>query len=68
MTFQELLDFVQKAELPVIWMCRKEDLEGSHFDTRQLNHIVWSDVDELREKLKNRILATIGRGPVRRIE
>ncbi|MEN6576643.1 MAG: hypothetical protein ABFD90_09890 [Phycisphaerales bacterium] len=48
--------------LPVIWTCRKNAMEetGRKFDTRQYNHITWETPEELREKLKNRILATIG--------
>ena len=49
--------------LPVIWTCHKDDLAKAHFDTRNLNHIEWTDPAELRRKLANRILATIGRGP-----
>lgn len=45
--------------LPVIWTCRKEELKNCHFDTRQYSHIAWKTPEELREKLKNRILATI---------
>jgi nucleoside 2-deoxyribosyltransferase len=45
---------------PVIYMVRKENLERVHFDTRQFNHVVWEDVGELREKLRNRIGASIG--------
>jgi nucleoside 2-deoxyribosyltransferase len=48
--------------LPVIWMCREDEVEKLHFDTRQLNHIVWKDSATIREKLSRRILATIGRG------
>ncbi|MBN2579079.1 MAG: hypothetical protein JXB10_08820 [Pirellulales bacterium] len=51
--------------LPVIWMCHKNDIERAHFDTRQLNHIVWDDTAELRKKLANRILATIGKGQIK---
>lgn len=52
--------------LPVIWMCHKDDLKKAHFDTSHLNHIVWDDIGELRKKLVNRILATIGKGPKRK--
>lgn len=38
-------------------------MKDLHFDTEHYNHIVWTDEDELREKLKNRILAVIGEGP-----
>jgi nucleoside 2-deoxyribosyltransferase len=44
---------------PVIWTCHKDHLTQAHFDTRQYNHIEWSDSRELRERLRNRILATI---------
>jgi hypothetical protein len=47
--------------LPVIFTCREgTEIEGC-FDTRQYNHIVWKDAEELRSKLKDRILATIGK-------
>lgn len=32
---------------------------GVYFDTRQYNHIVWEDAEDLKEKLVNRIEATI---------
>ena len=52
--------------LPVIWLCRESDLKDAHFDTRQYNHIPWQPekLAELSEALKNRIEATIGRGPL----
>ncbi len=52
--------------LPVIWLCRKDELEKTHFDTRQYNFIVWEadKLDELSKALKNRIEATIGAGPL----
>jgi nucleoside 2-deoxyribosyltransferase len=46
--------------LPVIWTCGKEDINNCHFDTRQYNHITWETPEELRTKLRDRILATIG--------
>lgn len=45
--------------IPVIWTCSKNDIGNLHFDTRQYNHIVWETAEELREKLKNRIMATV---------
>ncbi len=36
-----------------------------HFDTRQFNHIVWIDADDIYAKLKNRIGAVIGDGPLK---
>jgi nucleoside 2-deoxyribosyltransferase len=52
--------FAMGLGLPVIWTCRKDHIDECHFDTRQYNHITWETPEELREKLKNRILATIG--------
>lgn len=43
----------------VIWMCRKDDVANLHFDTRQYNHIVWEDENDIYEKLLLRIKATI---------
>lgn len=45
--------------IPVIWTCREDDLEKTHFDTRQYNHVVWKDEKDLFEKLKRRIEATV---------
>jgi hypothetical protein len=44
---------------PVIWMVRKNDVENIHFDTRQYNHIVWQTPEEARDRLRDRIQATI---------
>ena len=49
--------------IPVIYTCRGSDIDKLHFDTRQYNHIVWDSPQQLREALKNRILAVIGEGP-----
>ncbi|PZC47483.1 MAG: Nucleoside 2-deoxyribosyltransferase [Chloroflexi bacterium] len=45
--------------IPVIWTCRSGDEKKAHFDTRQYNHILWNDVDELKQRLIDRIQATI---------
>jgi nucleoside 2-deoxyribosyltransferase len=44
---------------PVVYCCRESDFNDRHFDTRLINHIKWSDVAHYREKLANRIKATI---------
>jgi len=44
---------------PVIWTVREDYLEDVHFDTRQYNHIVYSTPEDLKEKLRARIRATI---------
>ena len=47
--------------MPVIWCVHKDDLKNVHFDTRQYSHILWGSEEELKEKLHNFILATIGK-------
>jgi nucleoside 2-deoxyribosyltransferase len=58
--------FATGLGLPVIWLCRQDELEKTHFDTRQYNFIVWETekLAELSKTLQNRIEATIGRGPL----
>ena len=55
--------FAHGFGLPVIFTCRQDALETLHFDTSHYNHIVWTTPEDLRKKLKNRILAVIGDGP-----
>ncbi len=45
--------------IPVIWTCRDDHKKKIHFDTRQYNCIFWKNPEELKEKLINRIEATI---------
>ena len=45
--------------IPVIWACKEEEVDDLHFDTRQYNHIAWKDEEDFKEKLINRINATI---------
>ncbi|QND25799.1 hypothetical protein HB773_04615 [Sinorhizobium meliloti] len=56
--------FAQGLGIPVIWCCRQDHIDHVHFDTRQFNHITWSSPQELREKLRNRIGAVLGDGPL----
>ena len=46
----------------VIFTCRKEDIDQLHFDTRQYNHIVWENAEDLRKQLEERITAVMGDG------
>jgi hypothetical protein len=44
----------------VIWTCRADAaVRDMHFDTRQYNHILWSDAADLADQLYFRIAATI---------
>lgn len=58
--------FAMGLGIPVIWLCRKDELDKAHFDTRQYNFILWEQANlaDLTKALKNRIEATIGRGPI----
>jgi nucleoside 2-deoxyribosyltransferase len=51
--------FAMGKNQPVIFCCQEDDLAKVHFDTRQYNHIIWKDTDDLYVKLKDRILGTI---------
>jgi hypothetical protein len=57
--------FADGLDLPVIFMCREGD--ELHFDIRQYNCIFWKTdgLADARERLKNRILATLGQGPLK---
>lgn len=55
--------FAHGLGIPVIFTCRKDMVGKLHFDTRQYAHIVWQNPEELRDGLRNRILARIGEGP-----
>ena len=45
--------------IPVIWMCRKDEIGKVHFDTNHYSHVVWENEDDLFAKLVNRIKGTI---------
>ena len=56
--------FAQGLGLPVVWTCRKDDLVNLHFDTSHFNFLTWEEdnLSDFEKRLKNRILAVIGRG------
>ncbi|KJJ83609.1 hypothetical protein OMAG_002518 [Candidatus Omnitrophus magneticus] len=53
--------FAQGLGLDVIWTCRsrKSDTDNLHFDTRQYNHVLWKNEEDLKIQLIDRIKATI---------
>jgi nucleoside 2-deoxyribosyltransferase len=57
--------FAMGLGLPVIWLAREDQLAEVHFDNRQYNFITWCEGtwDELCDRLRFRIEATIGHGP-----
>ena len=55
--------FAHGLDIPVIFTCRNDSFDEIHFDTRQYNHIVWTEPIDLRRNLKDRIAAVIGDGP-----
>jgi hypothetical protein len=58
--------FARGLGIPVIHTCEACSLEQAHFDTRQLNHVTWSTAEEMRVRLYNRIMGSIGPGPFRK--
>ncbi len=55
--------FAHGLGLPVIFTCHSDVIDEIHFDTRQYAHIVWNTTSELRDSLRDRVLARIGEGP-----
>ena len=55
--------FAHGLGIPVIFTCHSDVIDEIHFDTRQYAHIVWNSTGELRDSLRDRILARIGEGP-----
>ena len=43
----------------VIFTCRQDAMKDVHFDTNHYHHITWETPEDLRQKLKDRIQATI---------
>ena len=56
--------FAMGLGIPVIWLCREDELKKAHFDTRQYNYILWTTekLPELTNALQKRIEAILGRG------
>ena len=56
--------FAYGMGIPVFHTCHKDSFDAVHFDTNHINHLIWETPEELREKLRNRIEKTLGRGPL----
>jgi nucleoside 2-deoxyribosyltransferase len=61
--------FAMGRDIPVIWTIRSGRFHRVHFDNRQYNFVDWSfeDLPGFRNRLQNRIEATIGQGPMSKI-
>ncbi len=55
--------FARGLGISVIHTCRSDELGNAHFDTAQMNHVVWESTEELCKKLYHRIVGSIGLGP-----
>lgn len=58
--------FAKGLGLPVIWTCRKDDIDKLHFDIRQYNCLPWmsEDLRDFQKRLQYRIESILGRGPL----
>jgi len=51
--------FALGLKKPVIYLCHKDDFSNTHFDTNHYPHIIYTDLEELKIKLKTKIEAWI---------
>lgn len=56
--------YAKGKSIPIIWCIRADSVSKMHFDTNHYPHIFWKDAADLREKLKDKIRAYIGEGPL----
>jgi hypothetical protein len=52
--------YAMGLNIPVIWCCKGDEADKLHFDTRQYNHILWEDEEDLYNRIKARIIAITG--------
>ena len=55
--------FARGLGITVINTSKRSAFENAHFDTKQLNHLLWNEPSELRVKLLQHIRGSIGEGP-----
>jgi nucleoside 2-deoxyribosyltransferase len=51
--------FAMGLGIPVIWTCKKADVDNLSFDTRQYPHIIWENEKDLYSQVLNRLKAKI---------
>lgn len=51
--------FAMGLGIPVIWTCKKDDVDKLSFDTRQYPHIIWENENDLYNQVVNRLKAKI---------
>ena len=56
--------FAHGLGLPVIYTCHRACKAYLNFDTRQINHILWTDATDLARQLQERLEGQFGHGPV----
>ena len=56
--------FANGLGLTVIFTCREDKFDLVHFDTNHQAHILWNGYENLRARLRRRIEAVVGRGPL----
>ena len=56
--------FAHGLGLPVIYTCHRACKAYLNFDTRQINHILWTDATDLARQLQARLEGQFGQGPV----
>ena len=55
--------FARGLGITVINTCKRSEFGRAHFDTQQLNHLLWDTPSDLVETLYHRIRGTVGMGP-----
>lgn len=58
--------FAKGLGLEVIWLCDESDFTNVHFDAEHNNFIIWksAEVANLQKRLADRIISTLGKGPL----
>ena len=51
--------FARGLGIPVIWTCKKVDIDNLSFDTRQYPHIIQKNEEDLYKQVVNRLKAKI---------
>lgn len=49
--------FAMGLGIPVVWTCRRLEIQGAHFDTSHYQHLLWDTPEDLRDQLVNHIAA-----------